>query len=89
MAEQTEEKIEDKAGLPVNHPEAGYLPPEPGASYNTGTLPPEEQEARDAAVKDYEAQKKAVEEHEQKVQGGEQASESSTQSTSKKTSASS
>jgi len=67
MGDQVEEKIEDKAGLSISDPESGSLPPDPGASYNVGTLPDVEQEARDQAVKDYEEAKKAVEEHEAKV----------------------
>jgi len=85
---------EPKQTLPVNDPEAGYISPDPGASYGTGTLPPEEQEALDARAKAYEEEKKAVEDHEDEVakkraqEAGGAAEEAPTTKSSSKTSGS-
>ena len=65
MAGKTTE--EPKQTLPSGHPQAGYISPDRFYSEGTGTLPPDEQQARDELLEEREADVEAVEANEDKV----------------------
>jgi hypothetical protein len=60
----TEEK---KLTLPVGHPEAGYVGPDLSFTDGVGTLPKEEQDARDEQAALHEEEVQAVADHEHEI----------------------
>lgn len=64
---ETKEREEGKQALPVGHPQAGYISPDLSERTPAGPLPPEEQEWHDARDEAQQAEKDAVEEHEDNI----------------------
>lgn len=69
------EETEELLTLPVGHPEAGYVGPDLSFTDGVGTLPPEEQEARDEAQAARDEEVEAVAQHEHEVATAEREAE--------------
>lgn len=88
MSPTTTAATEEKLTLPSGHPQAGYVSPDRSYAEGIGTLPPDEQEAREELIAAREDEAEAIAAAEDKVakaeaKAAEEAAKAETTTTSK------